>query len=157
MRRRVRLTESQLRGVVEEASRRVIQEMMDEGFGDYLLNAGKRLYNGAVQTGKDMYNAGKDVVKGGLKTVGNLGALAGGTVASVPLLAASVGAGAASTALGDGYTAGERKISEPYGDYMTQRAKDLWNGMKQMGSGMQRYVTAPYTNQASGSTQQQRR
>lgn len=157
MRRRVRLTESQLRGVVEEASRRVIQEMMDEGLGDALWNAGKRLYNGAVQTGRNMYNAGKDVVKGGLKTVGNLGALAGGTVASVPLLAASVGAGAASTALGDGYSAGAATIEKPYGDYMTQRAKGLWNGMKQMGSGIKGYVTAPYNNRASGSTQQQRR
>jgi hypothetical protein len=111
MRRRVRLTEGQLRNIVERASRRVIQEIMDEGFGDTL------------------WNAGKNIVQGGLKTVGNLGALAGGTVASVPLLAASIGAGAASTALGDGYTAGERTISKPYGDYMTQRGKDFWNGI----------------------------
>ena len=32
MRRRIRLTEGQLRNVVERASRRVIQEMMGEGF-----------------------------------------------------------------------------------------------------------------------------
>lgn len=141
MRRRVRLTESQLRGVVEEASRRVIQEMMDEGLGDYFRDARQRFFNSAVQTGRKMYNAGTDVVKGGLKTVGNLGALAGGTVASVPLLAASVGAGAASTALGDGYSAGAATIEKPYGDYMNKRAQGFWDGLKQTWRG----ITAPYT------------
>ena len=74
MRRRVRLTESQLRGVVEEASRRVIQEMIDEGFFNWLGNVAGNVvqgatnaYNGAVNLGNQAYNAAKQ----GIKQAGN--------------------------------------------------------------------------------------
>ena len=50
MKRRVRLTESQLRDIVEESSRRVIREMIDEGFfGD--------VWNGIKSAGAGFANS----------------------------------------------------------------------------------------------------
>ena len=59
MRRRVRLTESQLRNIVEESSRRVIQEMIDEGFLDDIGNAFKSGWNSLYNSG-----TGKNVRQG---------------------------------------------------------------------------------------------
>lgn len=59
MKRRVRLTESQLRDIVEESSRRVIREMIDEGFfGDVAWPVTKIVASGLLNQALDNWNGG---------------------------------------------------------------------------------------------------
>ena len=90
MRRRVRLTEGQLRNVVEEASRRVIQEMMNEGlFTDFVLDTVPQWYNWWSNTitklGSNTQNNGAmqfGTVNGGTLAPRN-GAALGGTIGAI--------------------------------------------------------------------------
>ena len=89
MRRRVRLTESQLRGVVEEASRRVIQEMIDEGFFNWLGNVAGNVvqgatnaYNGAVDWGKNAANTVANAATNAYNNTVDWGKNAANTVAN---------------------------------------------------------------------------
>ena len=96
MRRRVRLTESQLRGVVEEASRRVIQEMIDEGWFSDTWNAIKGGASDAWNATKNMAKGTWDATKGALKTGWNVSTapLATGNMFNAGARAAGKAAGA---------------------------------------------------------------
>ena len=62
MRQRVTLTEGQLRRIVEDASRMVIQEMIDEGWWDNFKNGAANAWNGFTNN-----------VSNGVQALGNMG------------------------------------------------------------------------------------
>jgi hypothetical protein len=62
MRQRVTLTEGQLRQIVEDASRMVIQEMIDEGWWDNFKNGATNAWNGFTNN-----------VNNGVQALGNMG------------------------------------------------------------------------------------
>lgn len=119
MKRRVRLTESQLRGIVEESSRRVIQEMIDEGWLGDTWNTMKSGFS-------DYWNGAKNIGKGAWNTL-NSGLKTGFNLATAP---GRAGMKFAADAMNGDISKGWNAAKNSFGQDLNDMRRNL-NGMRQ--------------------------